>query len=186
MARPHLDICALPMLFLRSYRLCSLFKLACTNFSCQKCMLKTGDQKQKRLKNNFYIGPKIVLISCDYYRRGSLDFVSVAPALLFGLLVCWPLNPAVCGTERSMRLCQHRDKVETLLLMPIPSPGYWLQDSDNEKVGWRSGRRMGWREPREWIERERERMGGLGKAVCFGAFRPRRYLMKMKWRVKNQ
>lgn len=53
---------------------------------------------------------------------------------------------------------------------------------EEERVGWRSddGGRSGRNRQRE-RGRERETIRrGMGKAVCFGAFRSQCYLMKMK------
>lgn len=61
-----------------------------------------------------------------------------------------------------MGLCQQQDKVETSLFMSIASPGYWLQGSDNERVGWR--------EPREGKDGRKERRrewGGWAKLSVF-------------------
>ncbi len=67
-----------------------------------------------------------------------------------------------------MRLCQQQDKVETLLFMSIPSPGFWPQDSDNERVGWRSGRVVvGGSRGTSRRDRQRERMGGDGQTCPF-------------------
>lgn len=103
---------------------------------------------------------KIVLVSCNYYRRGSLDFLSVAPALLFGLFVCWPLNPAVCGTERSVN-SRIKSKHYCSCRYPPLGIGFRIQTMR----GWDGGVGEGWdgegaKGMNREKEREWERMGG--------------------------
>lgn len=71
-----------------------------------------------------------------------------------------------------MGLCQQQDKVETPLFMSIASPGYWLQGSDNERVGWR--------EQREGKDRRKERRREQGGWAKLSVLEHSGHLMKMK------
>lgn len=61
-------------LLYKSFCLCLPYKLG---------RMSSNARGARWLKNDFHIGPNIALVYCDYYRKSSLDFGSVAPALLF-------------------------------------------------------------------------------------------------------
>lgn len=72
-----------------------------------------------------------------------MDFASVASALLF-LFVFLFDNSTSCRMQKTMHSYEQQEKVETLPVMSIPTPGYWPQEWDNERVERRNRRRTGW------------------------------------------
>lgn len=91
----------------------------------------------KGIKADLHIATKLIV----------MDFASVASALLF-LFVFLFDNSTSCRMQKTMHWHQQQENVETLLVMSIPSPGYWPQEWDNERVGRRNRRRTGWE--RRW------------------------------------